>query len=126
MDVKTRRAMEVYESKGGFTGRRTVNAVLRGVPAELKERLSCEDVGLVMAAVNAAYHRGRDSHGGLDLCDDCVWLPWGGLHGEGQLVPIEALKSITKTTADGEDRYAMDYVEPRATPTPVPSSDCEK
>lgn len=64
-----------------------------------------------MSAVNAAYHNGRASHGGIDMCDDCVWMPFGGGVEDGkergQLIPIEALRRINKTG----NRYTLDYTE---------------
>lgn len=101
-------AMAAYS---GHAGQVTVRAVLEQIPQELRDRLTGHELGLVMSAVNAAYHNGRASHGGLDLCDDCVWLPFGGGVEDGkergQLIPIEALRRIKK---DG-NHYTLDYTE---------------
>lgn len=83
----------------GFAGSRTVEAVLAQIPEDLQRRLTGRELGMVMSAINAAYHNGRASHGGLDLCDDAVWLPWGGGTTEdgketGQLIPISILRQI--------------------------------
>jgi hypothetical protein len=120
-------AMETYRAGGGFCGEATINAILSDIPDELRERLTGHELGLAMLAVARAYHKGRASHGGLDLCDEYVWLPWGGgllkddpewqggdhLEGEmerGQLVPINALRTITITHGD-TTHYTMDYAE---------------
>ena len=96
----------------GHAGPVTVGAILEQIPQELQDRLTGHELGLVMSAVNTAYHNGRASHGGLDLCDDCVWLPFGGGIVEdgkerGQLIPIEALRRIKISG----DRYTLDYTE---------------
>lgn len=68
-------AMASYK---GHHGPVTIAAVMKYIPEELKKKLTGHELGLVMSAVNDAYHKGRGSHGGLDLCDDAVWFPWGG------------------------------------------------
>ena len=102
------RIMAAYD---GFHGSRTVDAVLAQIPRDLQQRLTGRELGMVMSAVNAAYHNGRASHGGLDLCDDAVWLPWGGGTEDGkergQMIPIDALRAIQ---ISGK-RYTMDYDE---------------
>jgi len=119
-------AMAAYQ---GHAGPVTVAAVMAQIPQELRDRLTGHELGLVMTSVNNAYHNGRASHGGLDLCDDCVWGPFGGIKtgcgpcdttdpsqcncvdkigGErGQLIPIEALRQLK---IDGH-RYTLDYTE---------------
>jgi hypothetical protein len=47
----------------GFKGSNTVNAVLEQIPDELKDQLTGRQLGLVMSAVNSAYHNGRASTG---------------------------------------------------------------
>lgn len=126
--LKHKNMMAAYE---GHRGPVTVAAVEAGLTDELRQRLTGHELGLVCNAINAAYHRGRASHRGIDVCDDCVWLPWGGgkydadnaLPGSivppsgdnGQLVPIEALRSIkidkTKDDKYTYARYTMDYTE---------------
>lgn len=119
----------------GHHGPVTMSAVEAQIPDELRNRLTGYEYGLVMSAVNAAYHNGRASHGGLDLCDDCVWLPWGGeIKTEcgacntddpdkckcvdkigmetGQLIPIAALRHIKIDNSEpNKRRYTMDYTE---------------
>ena len=103
-------AMAAYD---GHKGPVIMQSVEAQICDELRERLTGREYGLVMSAVNAAYHNGRTSHGGLDLCDDCVWLPWGGNNDDGQLVPIDALRHIVigKADAMGNSRYTLDYTE---------------
>jgi len=98
------RMMATYK---GFSGPRTVEAVLAQIPEDLQGRLTGRELGMVMTAVNTAYHNGRASHQGIDICDDCVWLPWRGTKGEGQLIPIAALRAIQIT----DNHYTLDYTE---------------
>ena len=98
----------------GHHGPVTLKAVRDQIPQELKRRLTGYELGLVMSAVNAAYHNGRASHGGLDLCDDCVWIPWVPRHDgpdEGALIPIAALRTVKIEDREQGVRYVMDYVE---------------
>lgn len=120
------RMMAAYD---GFKGGRTVKAVLDQIPDELQRQLTGKQLGMVMSVVNRAYHNGRASLGGVDIQDDCVWLPWGGRENKGQLIPIAALKSIKVNTtvdkitnpnsiagfaikdAQQTTHYTMDYTE---------------
>jgi len=95
----------------GFRGSRTVQAVEEGIPRELIDKLTGQELGLVMSAVNAAYHRGRASLGGVDLCDDALWLPWGGPEDSGQLIPVAALRAIKIVQENGKASYALEYSE---------------
>ena len=96
---KYKRALSHYN---GFKGERTIEHVMSTIPAGLCNRLTGRDVGIVMSIRNAAYYEGRASLGGIDVCDDCVWLPWGSADGinDGMLVPISILRQI-KQTPDG-------------------------
>jgi hypothetical protein len=49
----------VLASYDGFAGPATVSAILDQIPAELKSELTGRQLGLVMKAVNSAYHNGR-------------------------------------------------------------------
>lgn len=109
---KQTRYTRMMEAYGGFSGTRTVEAILSQIPDNLQRQLTGKQLGLVMAAVNKAYHNGRASLHGIDLCDDCVWLPWGGGVDEnkkerGQLIPIDVLRHIQ---IEG-DKYILDYTE---------------
>lgn len=104
----------------GFTGhhgQKTIEHVLRTIPAELKSRLTGAELGLVMSAVSEAYHEGKASLGGIDLCDDALWIP-GDEKDSGQLVPLLALKRIKKEDAAPPQncyskgtKYTLEYVE---------------
>lgn len=73
----------------GHRGPATVGAVLDGVPHALVVRLTGRELGLVMSAVNAAYHRGRASCRAEVIDDDAVWIePLGRLY---ELADIAAL-----------------------------------
>lgn len=51
-------AIRVYREGGGHDGPVTLRAVQAGITAELGARLTWYEYGLVMTAVDAAYHRG--------------------------------------------------------------------
>ena len=129
--LKRKNMMKSYE---GFKGSRTVESIQSQIPDQLLERLTGMELGIVMTAINKAYHNGRASLGGIDVMDDCVWFPWGGgLKTEcgvcrtddpnkcicvdkigsetGRLIPIDGIKSIKITDKDGNRTYTMDYTE---------------
>lgn len=83
---KHRNMMAAYT---GFKGTRTVAAVQEQIPAELFDRLTGHELGLVMSAVNAAYHNGRASTG-AEVVDDCLCI-------DGQLIPLAAINAIDVT-----------------------------
>jgi len=96
--MNTTKKNNMMKSYTGFAGHATVSAVLEQIHPELFDRLTGRELGLVMTAVNDAYHNGRASMGGVDVIDDCVWIPWGGggdnttdTGDSGQLIPIAAL-----------------------------------
>lgn len=107
---KRTRAMQEYD---GFQGTQTVEHVMSSIPDSLCDDLTGRQVGKVMSIRNAAYQEGKRALDGIDLCDDCVWLPWGGTEGNGQLVPVEALKRITSETTDKGTTYRLEYTEPK-------------
>ena len=73
---KYRRMMVTY---GGHKGTATVAAVLDGIPDVLMS-LTGAQLGVVMSAVNAAYHRGRASCQAEVIDGDAVWIaPLGRL-----------------------------------------------
>ena len=74
---KYRRMIAQYD---GHRGPVTVGAVLEGVPNSLMH-LSGRELGIVMSAVNAAYHRGRASCQAEVMDGDAVWIePLGHLY----------------------------------------------
>lgn len=54
-NIPHQRMMEAY---GGFAGPQTLRAINEQIPEELKKRLTYREYGLVMKAVNDAYHNG--------------------------------------------------------------------
>lgn len=58
----------------GFKGARTVEHVKKIIGLELAERLTDEDYGLVMSAVNRAYHEGKKSVGAEMMDSNAVWI----------------------------------------------------
>lgn len=93
--MNTLKHKNMMASYTGHNGHVTVGAVTDQIPAELFARLTGHELGLVMSAVNTAYHNGRASHGGFDITDDCLWSPVTG--DGGALIPLEALRAITIT-----------------------------
>ena len=69
--TKESRAMAAYD---GFKGGATVEHVRKLVGKELAERLTGHEFGLVMSAVNRAYHEGRASTGAEMIDANCVWI----------------------------------------------------
>jgi rubrerythrin len=69
--TKHERMMAVYN---GFKGTNTVNAVLEQIPDELKDQLTGRQLGLVMSAVNSAYHNGRASTGAEVIDGELIWV----------------------------------------------------
>lgn len=118
--LKRKNMMNAYN---GFKGHQTVKHVQSFIDPELFDRLTGKELGLVMSSINTAYHAGRQSLNGIDLCDDAVWLPWGGgkydaeqalpgsvipKSGEtGQLIPINALRNIKIDN----NRYTLDFTD---------------
>jgi hypothetical protein len=99
--MRSDKIKRMYDAYDGFDGHQTIKHVQSQIPSELFDRLTGHELGLVMSAVNNAYHNGRNSLQGIDVCDDCVWLPWG----EGQLIPIDALRNINID----DNKYTLDY-----------------
>ena len=122
--LKRKNMMAAYS---GFTGYQTVAHITSMIPDVLTERLTGKELGEVMNAINTAYHAGKSSLQGIDVCDDCVWLPWGGgkynskeaLEGSvapksgenGQLIPIDAIRAIKISESGGKTEYTMGYIE---------------
>lgn len=107
--LKTKNMLKAY---GGFAGAVTINAILEQIPDTLKSGLTGSQLGLVMRAVNEAYHKGKGTLNGISKVDDCLWIPNGE---NGMLVPIAAVKTIRKIDAveNGKQvaKYTMDFTE---------------
>jgi hypothetical protein len=88
----------------GHKGPVTINAVISQIPDALRKQLTGAQLGMVMSAINKAYHAGLTarSHTNIGISDDCAWLPWNQI-----LVPVAALKAIIKNG----NRYMLDYTE---------------
>ena len=103
--MNARKLNNMMATYTGFKGYQTVAAVKSQIPDELASRLTGKEIGMVMNAVNAAYHNGRASLKGVDVIDgDCLWIPWGGIDGIGQLIPIATLKrlNVAAMATEGE------------------------
>jgi len=120
--LKKRNMMAAYN---GFAGSRTLEAVMAQVPDELWDRLTGRELGIVMTAINASFHKGKAS-AGAEVVDDCIWVA-------GKLIPLAAIEAITvKETVEYRPRkphhidpnppegsterwttrkYTLDYVE---------------
>jgi len=86
--TKLDRAMATYV---GFKGDVTVRAVLAQIPQELQDSLTAKQLGMVMSAVNQAYHNGRASTGAEVVDGDAVWID-----SLKQLIPLEDIYKITE------------------------------
>ena len=64
-------AMAAYQ---GHKGTATVAAVLAQVPLELRNSLTGRQLGMVMSAVDAAYHNGKAAAGAEMINANCVWI----------------------------------------------------
>lgn len=58
----------------GHHGPVTIQAVLDQIPDELKQRLTGRELGLVMSAINKAYHNGRASCQAAVIDGDAIWI----------------------------------------------------
>lgn len=61
--MNTRKHRNMMSTYTGFPGCTAASAVKCGIPEELFGRLTGQELGLVMTAIDAAYHRGRASTG---------------------------------------------------------------
>ena len=68
---KESRAMAAYD---GFKGGQTVAHIKKLIGKELAGRLTGHELGLVMSAVNRAYHEGKASMGAETVDGDYVWV----------------------------------------------------
>ncbi len=68
---RERNMMAAYK---GHRGSLAMAAVEEQIPAELADRLTGRELGLVMTAVNAAYHNGRASCGAEVVDGDFLWI----------------------------------------------------
>jgi hypothetical protein len=118
--LKHKNMMSAYT---GFSGSQTIAAVSAQVPKELFSRLTGVELGLVMSAIDKAYHNGRASKGEIDNCDDCYWVPEVGE--DGDLIPKKALASIKKTDATEVVMAKTTHVDRDGNQTEGPSQPVE-
>ena len=69
--TKIYKAIELYD---GFTGPATIDAIFKGIPDELVERLTAKELSMVMQAVSNAYYRGKESTGAEMVDDNAVFV----------------------------------------------------
>lgn len=69
--LKKKNALKHYK---GHDGPVTLNAVQSLVPDELWGELTGRQLGIVMTAINNAYHKGRASTGAEVVDDHGVWV----------------------------------------------------
>jgi hypothetical protein len=74
MPPKSTKRSRAIASYDGFKGDSTVAHVLQLVGNELANRLTGHELGLVMSAVNRAYHAGKASTGADMIDDNAVWI----------------------------------------------------
>lgn len=82
----------------GHNGPVTMDAVKEGIPDELAERLTGGEYGLVMSAVNNAYHRGKAKAGAELIDGDAVSV-------DDKLYPLTILRKLS-----WEDKTTISYV----------------
>jgi hypothetical protein len=69
--TKEDRAMAAYD---GFKGQATMSHIRKLIGKELCDRLTGHELGLVMSAVNRAYHEGKASTGAEMIDSNCVYI----------------------------------------------------
>jgi len=69
--TKEDRAMAAFD---GHKGQRTISHIKKIIGKELCDRLTGRELGLVMSAVNRAYHEGRASTGAEVIDGSYVWV----------------------------------------------------
>lgn len=69
--TKHDRAMAAYD---GFKGGATVEHIKKLIGKELADKLTGHELGLVMSAVNRAYHEGKSSTGAEVVDGDYIWV----------------------------------------------------
>ena len=103
--LKKRNMMAAYD---GFTGTQTLAAVMDQVPEELWGRLTGHELGLVMSAINRAYHKGK-ADAGAEVVDDCIWI-------DGKLLPLAAIEAIQVTETVEHCPCEPSHVNPNPRP----------
>jgi len=89
------------------------------IPEELAENITGKQLGMVMSIRNAAYHEGKGA--GLEICDDCVWIPSPTPEDPkaGNLIPLAVLRAIKVEERIKDDEYnrthGTSYTERRYT-----------
>lgn len=109
--MHTLKSKNMMNSYTGFTGPETVRAVLSQIPFELAQRLTGHELGLVMNAVNNAFHNGQHLVKGIEVLPDdhCVYIDGKFTNGEGVLLPIEAFKTLRKVSTQNKDSITHNY-----------------
>jgi hypothetical protein len=88
----------VLEGIKGHKGAATVDAILSTVLTGSIPDLPGRVIGEIANIRHNAYIEGRSR--GLDICDNCVWIPDPAADDGGQLIPLAVLRAIkiAKTT----------------------------
>jgi hypothetical protein len=69
--LKSKNMMKVYN---GHTGSSTISAVMEFIPQELLATLTGKQLGLIMNAVDSAFHTGKASTGAEMIDSNCVYV----------------------------------------------------
>lgn len=72
--AKYNRMIGTYRSLGGFCGDKTVANIIKDIPDELMTQLTAKQLGIIMRAISAAYHKGRASTGAELLDTGLVYI----------------------------------------------------
>lgn len=63
----------------GHKGETTITAIWERIPAELKDRCTGKELGMIMDAINKAYHDGKASAGAEKLDNESVYIDGVGI-----------------------------------------------
>ena len=91
---------------GVHDGTITLGAVADQIPPALMERLTGAELGIVMGAINTAYHAGRKSTGAEMMDPGAVWI---SREGGGQCVEWTDPETIQVKTYKGQDHTTAVY-----------------
>lgn len=72
--IKDSRALAEFRARGGFPGPMVVAAVRDHLLPELYAELTGRQIGIVMVACNAAFHKGKKAAGAEMIDTDAVWI----------------------------------------------------
>ena len=96
-------AAAISEYKG-FQGEQTINHIMKHIPKCLQERLTGTELGMVMNAVNAAYHDGKASCGAEVIDGEAIWI-----NKLDRLFELEDIARLKRTTEKTREYVRINY-----------------